>query len=69
MQEASLPSELVIMMLAVSSPGKIMHLKGTDSAAAGAESKPATSARQEITDRTSMKFARVISLPPFSVRR
>jgi hypothetical protein len=36
MQEASLGSEFVIMMLANSSPGKMMQLNGTDAANTGA---------------------------------
>src|SRR3984893_6659448 len=39
-QEASLGSEFVIMMLAKSSPGKMMQLNGTDSASAGVDSRP-----------------------------
>src|SRR6202166_2543585 len=45
MQEASRSSELVIRMLATSSPGKMMQLNGTDSAAAGVDSNPLNSTR------------------------
>ena len=69
MQEALLLNELVIRMLATSAPGKMMHLKGTDSAAAGAERNPLTNAKQQKTDRAPIKLAKVISLPPFSVCR
>jgi hypothetical protein len=69
MQEALPFNGLVITMLATSSPGRIVHLKGTDSAAAGAESNPPTNANQQIDDLALMKPARVISLPPFSTRR
>jgi hypothetical protein len=43
-QDASRANEFVNRMLAVSSPGKMMQLKGTDSASAGLDRK--------LTDRT-----------------
>jgi hypothetical protein len=46
----------VMTMLATSSPGKIVHLKGTDSAAAGAERNPPTNANQQIDDLALMKL-------------
>ena len=69
MQDALLLNEFVIMTLATSAPGKMTQLNGTDSAAAGVDSKPAINAKREIADRTPMRFAKVIYLPPFSVRR
>jgi hypothetical protein len=45
-QEASLVSEFVTMMLANSSPGKMTQLNGTDSADAGVICVPARSASQ-----------------------
>jgi hypothetical protein len=68
MQDASLLNEFVIMTLATSAPGKIMQLNGTDSAAAGVDSKPASSTRQEMTDRDPMRLAKATSPPPFSRR-
>ena len=68
MHEALRLSELVIMMLATSAPGRMMHLKGTDSAPAGPDRKPLINAKKEIDDRDAMRLARAISLPPFSVR-
>jgi hypothetical protein len=44
-QVASPSSEFVIMMLATSSPGKIVQLNGTVSAGAGVDSRPVKSAR------------------------
>jgi hypothetical protein len=71
MQDALLLSEFVIMTLAISAPGKMMHSNGTGSADAGAGSKLVTSARWGMADR--MRLARdisiSISLPPFSMRR
>jgi hypothetical protein len=67
-QEASLASEFVIRMLATSSPGKTMHLNGTDSADAGAICTPARSASQRPVECKRMNAAEFISLPPFSRR-
>ena len=55
MQDASLASEFVIKMLANSSPGKIMQLTGTESAAAGS-ARPA-SATTRLIESTSRKPA------------
>src|ERR1700730_15555796 len=46
-QEASLGSEFVIMMLAASSPGKIMQSNGTDAADTGAGDTAMRSASQK----------------------
>jgi hypothetical protein len=69
MQDALLLSEFVIVTLATSAPGKMTQLNGTDSAAAGVDSKPAITAKREIAGRDLMRFAKVIYPPPFSVRR
>ena len=69
MQEAVAFNELVITMLAISSPGKIVHLKGTVSATAGGESNPPTSANQEIDGLPPMTPAKAISLPPSAASR
>ena len=66
MQEASLASEFVIMMLANSLPGKMMQLKGTDSADAGVICAPATSASQTRARGERMHRARLLSHPPYS---
>jgi hypothetical protein len=69
MQDALLFNEFVIMTLATSAPGKMTQLNGTDSAAAGVDSKPAIAARREIADRAPMRFAKTTSPPPVSERR
>ena len=61
-------NEFVIVTLATSAPGRMTQLNGTDSAAAGVDSKAVTSARLEIADRAPMRFAKATSPPPFSVR-
>src|ERR1700682_2973296 len=53
-QDASLASELVIAMLAISAPGKIVQLNGTDSADAGVDRRPDIS-RTRPTNRTTWK--------------
>ena len=45
-QDASLASEFVIMILASASPGKMTQLNGTDSADAGVICRPTSSASQ-----------------------
>jgi len=69
MQDALLFNEFVIMTLATSAPGKMTQLNGTDSAAAGVDSKAVITAKREIADRDPMRFAKAIYPPPFSVRR
>jgi hypothetical protein len=69
MQDASLVSEFVILMLASTAPGKMTQSKDTDSAAAGVTSNPVINASWEMADRDPMRLARAISPSPFSVRR
>jgi hypothetical protein len=66
MQEASLASEFVIMMLASSLPGKMTQLNGTDSADAGVICIPARSASHTRARCERMNRAGLISLPPSS---
>src|SRR5579872_4703460 len=61
MQEASRPSELVIVTLATSAPGRMLHLKGTDSASAGPAAIPMAAARPENADRKSVNLAKLFS--------
>jgi hypothetical protein len=69
MHEASLLSEFVIITLATSAPGRMMQLKGTGSAEAGAESEAASNVKRGREGRNRMKIAKTISPPPFAVRR
>jgi hypothetical protein len=65
-QEASRSSEFVIRMLAISSPGKMVQLNGTNSADAGVDSRPLSNVRPQKADR--MKGAEAIFLPLSSAR-
>jgi hypothetical protein len=64
MQDALLFNEFVIMTLATSAPGKMTHLNGTVSAAAGVDSRPVITARREMAGRDLMRFAKLFTGRP-----